>query len=110
MSLTIIKSQYNISKDGQVRKWNLSKYLVVRVLRKRPRGAARGGSAALTSGPDAESQVLNQQRLFSRLLAERSEFVQEAASKGLGLVYDMCSDEVRRARCLRMTSGYVSKK
>ena len=67
MSLTIIKSQYNISKDGQVRKWNLSKYLVVRVLRKRPRGAARGGSAALTSGPDAESQVLNQQRLFSRL-------------------------------------------
>lgn len=33
------------------------------------------------------------QQHFSFMLSEKSEFMQEVASKGIGLVYDMCSDE-----------------
>jgi proteasome component ECM29 len=33
------------------------------------------------------------QQHFSFMLSEKSEFMQEVASKGIGLVYDMCDDE-----------------
>jgi len=43
--------------------------------------------------PNLQGQVAELQQHFTFMLGERSEFVQEVGSRGLGLVYEMCGDD-----------------
>ena len=43
--------------------------------------------------PEVQSRISVFQQHFAYLLQEKGEYIQEVASKGLGLCYDMCSDD-----------------
>ena len=46
-----------------------------------------------SESPEVQARIGLFQEHFAFLLQERSEYLQEVASKGLGLCYDMCSDD-----------------
>ena len=46
-----------------------------------------------SDSPEVQTRIALFQEHFAFLLQERSEYLQEVASKGLGLCYDMCSDD-----------------
>jgi len=46
-----------------------------------------------SESPEVQSRISEFQQHFAYLLQERNEYLQEVASKGLGLCYDMCNDD-----------------